>query len=93
MRSIKPHLTPIFEHNQINEKNLVESDGVFIDSFFELRKQMAQLACANSDFILFSEVKKEIIRISYIVKEDLHFFQVYIEEISQMKTYTKNGLN
>lgn len=40
MRSIKPHLTPIFEHNQINEKNLVESDGVFIDSFFELRKQM-----------------------------------------------------
>lgn len=58
MRSIKPHLTPIFEHNQINEKNLVESDGVFIDSFFELRKQMAQLACANSDFILFFRGQK-----------------------------------
>lgn len=62
MRSIKPHLTPIFEHNQINEKNLVESDGVFIDSFFELRKQMAQLACANSDFILFFRGQKIIVR-------------------------------
>lgn len=58
MRPIKPRLTPIFSNNNIDDKNLVESDGVFIDSYFELRKQMAQLACANSDFVLFFRGQK-----------------------------------
>ncbi len=58
MRPIKPRLTPIFSTNNISDKNLVESDGVFIDSYFELRKQMAQLACANSDFVLFFRGQK-----------------------------------
>lgn len=58
MRSIRPRLTPIFLDNNINDKFLVESDGVYISSYFELRKQMAQLACANSDFVLYFRGQK-----------------------------------
>lgn len=58
MRPIKPRLTSVFLNNNIDDKNLVESDGVFIDSYFELRKQMAQLACANSDYVLFFRGQK-----------------------------------
>ena len=72
---------------------MVESDGVFIDSYFELRKQMTQLACANSDFVLFSEVRKETTQIIYIEKADLRFFQVFIEDKLQMEIYETNGLN
>ena len=58
MRPIKPRLTEIFTLNGINEENLSESQGVYIASYFELRQEIAKLACANPDFMIFYRGQK-----------------------------------
>lgn len=83
MRKIKPHLTPAFMSANIEDGLLAESAGVYVDTYFELRRQMAQLACANSDYILFYRGQKQDYTDSIYRKGGSSFFpSIYRGQLS-----------
>lgn len=53
MRIITGHLTSRFYDESINKDNLLENDGILVNSFIELFEEIAKLSYRNRDYLLF----------------------------------------